>query len=144
MKGVKLVSVMAVALACSSVSDAVRAQQKLESEWVLIVQNSDDTRFYSGKKGSYELTTTKGGAQVAMILGQTDDKKSKNVTFRKWYVTTADCDAGLGKLVILKLNGDYDTETDYVAKGNNIASGIGDMICGIYLSNKKKQESKGV
>ena len=119
-------------------------QTKPQSEWILITQNSDDTKFYSGKRGSYELSSTKAGTPIALILGQIEDKKTKNVSYGKWYVTTADCEAGLGKLVLLKVNGDYDGEVDYVAKGNNIASGIGDMICGIYLSNKREQEGKGV
>lgn len=123
---------------------AAYAQQKPESDWVLIAQNSDDTKFYSGKRGSYELATTRGGTQIAVILGQTEDKKSKNVTYGQWYVTTSDCEAGLGKLVILKLSGEYEMEADYISKGKNIASAIGDVICGIYLSNKKKQESKGM
>lgn len=115
-----------------------------ESEWVVIAQNSDDTTFYSGKSGSFEITTTKAGTRIAMILGQIEDKKLKTVTYNKWYVTTADCDAGIGKLVVLKVNGDFDNETDYVSKGKNIASGIGDMICDIYQSDKKEKNGKSV
>ena len=128
----------------ASFTGQLRAQDQSDSEWILIVQNSDDTRFYSGKRGSYELSATKGGAPIAMILGQTEDRISRNVTYNKWYVTTSDCEAGIGKLVTLKVSGEYDFETDYVARGNNIASSIGDLVCSIYLDNKRVRESKGV
>lgn len=137
--GIAVVVLVAGLLPSNAIS-----QTKPQSEWILITQNSDDTKFYSGKRGSYELSSTKAGTPIALIMGQIEDKKAKNVTYSKWYVTTADCESGLGKLVLLKVNGDFDGETDYVAKGNNIASGIGDMICAIYLSNKREQEGKGV
>lgn len=115
-----------------------------ESEWVLITQNSDDTRFYSGKKGSFELGTTKGGTPIAMVVGQVEDKKDKSVAYQKWYVATSDCDAGMGKLVVLKVSGEYDMETEFVAKGKNIASGISDLICNIYRSDLNEKQNKGV
>jgi len=115
-----------------------------QSEWIPITQDSDGVQFYSGKRGSYELTTTKAGIQVALFLGQVEDKKKKSVSYSKWYVSTADCDAGLGKLVVLKLNGDFDFESDFVAKGSNIASGIADAICSVYQADAKKKLGKGI
>jgi hypothetical protein len=127
-----------------SAGQALSAQENPNSEWVHITKSSDDTKFYSGKKGSYELTSTKGGTPIALILGQTEDKKAKSVSYGKWYVTAGDCEAGVGKLVILKVSGDYEMEADYVSKGNSIASGIGDFICSVYFYNKKEQQDKGV
>ncbi len=137
-------ALIALIVGLTPAGQVLSAQEKESSEWVPITQNSDDTKFYSGKKGSYELTSTKGGTPIAMVLGQIEDKKAKNVSYGKWYVTAAECEAGIGKLVILKVDGDYDGEVDYVSKGNNIASAIGDLICGIYLGNKKAREAKGV
>jgi hypothetical protein len=97
----------------------------------------------SGISGNLGLEYA-GGAAIAIILGQIEDKKAKEVSYRKWYVTTADCEAGVGKLVILKVDGTYDMETDYVSNGNSISSDIGDVICGIYFDNKKAQEEKGL
>jgi hypothetical protein len=114
------------------------------SDWVLLTQNSDDSQFYSGKRGSYELTTTKNRTSVATILGQTENKNDKTVTYNKWYVSTSDCDAGMGKLVVLKLNGDFAFEAAFVSKGTNIASGIADVVCGIYASDLKKKQGKGI
>lgn len=139
-KHVFIASIFGMAVTCQ----VLNAQERNSSEWVHIAQNSDGTMFYSSKKGSYELTSTKGGAAIAIILGQIEDKKAKEVSYRKWYVTTADCEAGVGKLVILKVDGIYDMETDYVSNGNSISSDIGDVICGIYFDNKKAQEEKGL
>lgn len=127
-----------------SLAAQLQAKGQSASDWILIAQTNDDERSYSGRKGSYELFATKGGTPIAMILGQTEDGISKKVTYNKWYVAVSDCEAGMGKLVALKVSGEYEFETDYVAKGKNIASGIGDLICDIYLDNKKAMENKGV
>ena len=79
-----------------------------------------------------------------MILGQIEDKKNKSVTYGKWYVSTSDCDAGLGKLVILNVNGDYNFESDFVANGNNIASAVADLICNIYRTDAQERRDKGI
>lgn len=144
MKSSSLIGIATIALMSGLLPTNAISQTKPQSEWIWIGENSDGTKSYSGKKGSYELSSTKAGTPIALILGQIEDKKTKTVSYGKWYVATADCESGLGKLVVLKVNGDYDFETDYVGKGNNVASGIGDAICGIYLSNKRGQEGKGV
>ena len=115
-----------------------------KSEWIFITSSSDDTHTYSGKRGSFEITTTKGGISVAMLLGQIENKSDKSVTFNKWYVSTSDCESGIGKLVALKVDGDYDFEADYVSKGKSIASYIADTICSVYRSDLKTKQEKGV
>lgn len=115
-----------------------------DSQWVLVAQNSDSTDIFSVKKGSFEFTKTKGGTTIAVVLGQLEDKKKKSVSYYKWYVTTDDCANGIGKLVMLKINGDFDFETDYVSGGKSIGSSIADTICGIYLDAIKTEKDKGV
>jgi hypothetical protein len=115
-----------------------------KSEWIFIASNRDDTRFYSGKRGSFEIVTTKGGTQAAMVLGQIDDRKDNTITYNKWYVSTSDCQSGIGKLVALKVGGDFDFEADYVAKGESIASSIADTICAVYRSDTETKEAKGI
>lgn len=115
-----------------------------DSEWIPITQNIEDTQFYSGKKGSFEITTTKSGLNVATIIGQTEDRKQKSATYNKWYVSIDDCDAGMGKLVVLKINGEYSFEGDFVSGGKNIASRIADVICEIYQNDLKNKDSKSI
>lgn len=131
--------VLPIAISLSSGASAADS-----SEWVRIANNSDGTLIYSGKKGSFELTTTKGGEDIAVIVGQTEDESTKNVVYMKWYVTTADCEAGLGKLVVLKVGGEYNFETDFVSGGQNIASGIADSICAVYRSKQSAKKSKSI
>ena len=86
----------------------------------------------------------RSGIDIALVLGQVQKQKNNKVTYSKWYVTTSDCERGLGKLVILNVNGDYDFESDFVTEGNNIASGIADFICSVYKFDKKQKQGKGV
>ena len=125
-------------------ASAAEPKSSEKSEWLLITSSSDDTRAYSAKIGSFEITTTKGGISVAMILGQIENKANNSVTYKKWYVSTSDCESGIGKLVALKVNGDYDVEADYVSKGNSIASHIADAICIVYRSDSEEKQKKGI
>jgi hypothetical protein len=136
---------LAITVAIASTAKAAPPSSTAKgSEWIPIAQNSDDSGFFSGKRGSFEMTTTKAGESVAMLLGQFENKKNKSVSYSKWYVSAADCDAGLGKFVVLKINGDFDFERDFVAKGNNIASVVADFICALYEADRKVKQGKGV
>lgn len=117
---------------------------KEDSQWIYIAKNSENTDTYSAKKGSFEITSTKSGTEIALILGQIENHKNNKFKYNKWYVATSDCERGMGKIVILKVNGDYDFESDFVADGNNIASGIADFICSVYKLYKKQKQGKGV
>lgn len=117
---------------------------KEDSPWIYITKNSENTDTYSAKKGSFEITSNKSGTEIALVLGQVQQKKNNQFNYNKWYVTTSDCEMGMGKIVILKVNGDYYFETDFVAEGNNIASAIADFICSVYKFDKKQKQGKGV
>lgn len=132
-----------ITLLLSSTAIANPSDRK-DSPWVHITNTNDNSDYFSAKRGSYEVVTTKQGTEVAMVLGQVEHKKKGTVEYVKWYVSTADCVSGIGKLVILKIGGDYISEADYVAKGENVASGIGDIICSIYLSDLEKKNGKGI
>lgn len=114
------------------------------SDWVAIVSSSDNSMLYSGKKGSFELTSTKGEIPIAVLLGQTENKKNKSITYNKWYVSTSDCERGLGKIVFLKISGDFDFEVDYVSKGDSVGSSIADAICTVYKSVVEANDAKGI
>lgn len=118
--------------------------EKEDSQWIYLLKNSENTETYSAKKGSFEITSTKSGTEIALILGQIQNHKTNKFNYKKWYVAISDCERGMGKIVVLKVNGDYDFESDFVADGNNIASGIADAICSIYKFDKKQKQGKGV
>ena len=132
-----------IAIGAATTGQGALAQEE-GATWIEFTKNSDGDEIYSGKRGSYELTTSKAGTPIALVLGQVQDTTTKSITYSKWYVATRDCDAGLGKLVVLTVGGEYEGEVDYVAQGNNVASALGDIICSIYFSNKAEEQSKGV
>lgn len=92
------------------------------------------------KRGSFEIGENKGGKTLAVALARIRDLSNDNLEFRKHYVTTIDCDRGHGKLVSLDLEGNYVADIDYVSQGNTLASGIGDMLCALYVSTYSKTD----
>jgi|SRR6478672_8280973 len=131
-------------VALAAISAYATAAPADESSWVPITKNAEGTIHYSGRKGSYEVVQTKGGDSIAVIIGQTDNKQTKGIKFSKWYVKTDDCAAGFGQLVILKINGDFDFDSDFVADGNSVASGVADFICDLYREDQKARQARGI
>lgn len=119
------------------------AGQASAQEWVRIA-NSNGGDIYSAKSGSFELTRNKAGRQIAVVVGSTYWSAKKQYTYAKWYVTADDCDAGMGKLVVLQVNGEFDWDTDFVKGGQSISAGVADTICALYDEAKKRQQSRGL
>lgn len=90
--------------------------------------------------GSFLISKSRAGLPVAVATGRVVSKKTTQVYFEKWYVTVQACAKGSGKLVTLTLEGDFKFENDYIAKGGNIASDLGDMLCIL----QKRQDGKGI
>ncbi|WP_156804268.1 hypothetical protein [Rhodanobacter fulvus] len=132
------------AMSFSAVSATPTSASNASSDSAWVEVSSTDTQTYSVRKGSFEITQTKAGAPIAVVLGQSTGVNTKAVVYRKWYVSKDDCVGGLGKLVILSINGDYAGEIDFVSKGESAASNIADTICSVYLEEIKKQQSKGM
>jgi hypothetical protein len=128
----------------TSAAEAATPRKENNDEWVFVAENNDSTHIYSGKKGSFEITTTKSGIEVAMIVGQTENKRDETVIYNKWYVSTSDCEAGIGKLVVLKIDGSFSFESDYVSGGKNVASTIADTICQIYRVSLEDRQGKSI
>ena len=137
-----LVGVTTVAICASALTAFAADGTSTKSDWIEV--SSTDTHTFSVRKGSFEVTRTKGGSDIAVVLGQATNRKSKSIEYRQWYVSKDDCLSGLGKLVMLDTKGTYVSEVDFVAKGDSAASGIADAICSIYLDELKKQQDKGI
>lgn len=104
---------------------------------------TDESEF-SFRNGSFEVGQTKGGKAVASLIVQIQRKATKTMDYRRWYVATQDCDAGIGKVVVLDTDGTYLYENDYVEGGASVASSGGDLICRVYKSDKAEQAQKGM
>lgn len=129
-----------LALVCSAFSLAANASP--DSDWVQVSET--DTHIFKIRKGSFDIKKTKGGTPIAVVLGQLTNTQSKSIAYNQWYVSKTDCEAGFGKLVMLDTKGNYTNETDFVSSGDSVASGIADIICGIYGEVLKTQKSKGI
>lgn len=113
-----------------------------QPEW-LNVSNSDENA-YDIKTGSLEELKTKGGVDVAIVIGRVSNRKTRQIDLEKWYVSVADCDRELGKLVTLDLDGKYKFENDFVFEGGSVASRIAEMICGSLAIRVKTRQNKGI
>ena len=133
--------VMSLAFSASMASES---SSKETPEWFVITNSSDNTKIYSGKSGSLEITSTKSGVPVVTIIGQIEDKTNSEFQYNKWYVPVDDCRKESGQMAILSISGDYIDEVGFVLGGNNIASGIANVICGGYDIKKKDIEGKGL
>lgn len=111
-------------------------------EWVEMT--SSDSDVYSAKRGSFDVGKNKGGETIAVVIGSTYKKASNSYSYGKWYVTATDCEAGMGTLVSLSTRGEFKFETEFVAGGNSVASGIADTICSLYRGHLRVREGKGL
>lgn len=113
-----------------------------KKEWGVVADS--DTHIFSIKYSTLELTTNKAGDDVAAAIGRGVSKKNKTILVEKWYVRTADCDAGYGKLVTLSTDGTFKYENDFALDGGNVASSMADGLCYFYKLVKKKRDENGI
>lgn len=110
--------------------------------WVTVDELDTDT--FSIKRDSFENTTTRGGDQVAVVIGRLISKKTTQVTLVKWYVRVTDCYSGHGKLVTLSIDGEFKHENPWVEDGGNIASRIASVICMVHKRIADENNGKGI
>lgn len=106
--------------------------------WFYITES--DKSVYEGKNGTFEIVNTKGGKRVASLLTEIRGINGNNkVSHYERYVPVTDCRKGYGTVVALGLDGAYVFESDWVADGSNVASGLADEICSLlkYVESKE-------
>lgn len=118
------------------------AQDREGSAWTRF--GLTDKAEFSLRNGSFEVSQTKAGKTVASIIVQSNHKPTDTIEYRKWYVSAEDCLAGIGKVVILKTDGTYLYENDYVSEGDSVASSGGDIICAVYKADLAEKSEKGL
>ena len=107
-------------------------------DWINITSN--DTTRYDGRAGTRLLGKTKAGTPMVIAQGRVFNTIEKSYSYQKWYVSLADCKAGYGKLIVLKLDGEFYLETDFVENGGSVGSAIAEMLC----TPVKEQIGKGI
>lgn len=99
----------------------------LSEDWITLADN--DSSRYDGRTGTATFGKTKSGTPIIVAQGRIFDKKTKAITFKKWYVSVNDCKAGYGKLVTLNMSNDFEYENDFVEKGGTMGSAVAEMLC---------------
>jgi len=112
--------------------------------WLSVAASEGGQHIYEAKQGSYEVTRTQGGDEIAVVIGRHEDKSTSTVHLQKWYVKTMDCRAKQGKIVTLKMDGSFSFEGDYVDGGGNIASAKGEFICAVYDFHTAQRRKKSL
>jgi hypothetical protein len=141
LKAVTVILLSYAGCACASPSEPKQSPPE-DSEWVRVA--STDDYLYAIRKGSFEITKTKAGIPIAVVVLQMTEIKPQTISYLKNYVTKDDCLNGLGKLVALDTTGQYLHENDFVYDGNNVASSIASVICLLYKDELKKQSDKSI
>lgn len=113
-----------------------------QSKWVNI-GNTDESE-WDIQAGSFEESKTKGGVPIAVVVGRVTQKKTKQINVLKWYVSVADCNNKMGKLVALNIDGTYRYENDVVFGAGSIGSSVAEMICAAYEQHVEDRRKKGV
>ena len=127
-------------LACVLVLAAASAAAA--EKWIDLAASTDKT--YSAKSGTFEIVTNKAGDEVVAVVGRVVNKKKDQTLVEKWYVRTADCRAGYGKLVTLTADGTFKFDNDFATDSGNVGSGIAESLCYFYEVVSKKQEEQGI
>jgi hypothetical protein len=117
-------------------------QASAQTDWIKIAE-ADETSWYV-KPGSLEVAKTKGQVPIVVVIGRVVDSETKQVNLYKWYVSIADCQRELGKVVSLKIDGAYSFENDFVFGSGNVASAMAQSICGAYAFQVKNRDNKGL
>jgi len=117
---------------------AIFQNQVFAQDWLPVA--STDGFIWEGRAGTRTYATTRSGTPALVAQGRIFDKKEKTYNFYKWYVTVEDCKAGFGKLITLKMNGDFSFENDFVEGGGNVASSLAAMLC----YPEKEKAGKGI
>jgi hypothetical protein len=114
------------------------------SLWIQIAESADSEATVQARRNSFEIAKNQSGVPIATITVQITLRSTSRLEYLKYYVTTADCSAGEGKLVAVSTTGAYKFENDFVSGGASVGSNIADIICGLYKGTLAKDAAKSL
>lgn len=112
--------------------------------WQSVAVSSDGLQIYEAKNGSFQVAKSKGGEEIAVVIGKSENKSTSTIEVQKWYVKTADCRAKYGKLVTLDVDGSFKFENDFAEGAGNIAAAKAEFICDVYHYNMEAKRKKSL
>lgn len=99
-----------------------------QDEWITLGRT--DTATWEMKPHSLSFTELRGVPGV-MIVGQVTMRKTERVKLGKWYVSISDCERGMGQLVVLSIDGEYQYKNDFAFDARTATSGVAEYICAL-------------
>ena len=113
------------------------------SDWVEIAENNTGGK-WSIKAGSLEISKTKSGTPIAVVIGRIMGIRGGEIQLYKWYVPLKDCIEESGTVVTLNMSGSYQFENDFVFNAGNISSAMAEAICGAATIRVTNQREKSL
>ena len=113
------------------------------NEWIDIAENNSGDK-WSIKAGSLEISKTKAGTPVAVVIGRIIGINENQVQLYKWYVPLKDCAQESGVVIALNISGEYKFENDFAFKSGNVASAMAESICGAASKRAENQRNKSL
>lgn len=113
-----------------------------EDSWTSIGAIKNSNIRFDVRNGSFEVTNTKGGTPIAVVIGRVTNAKTLNISIYKWYVPLQACVDKLGIVVSLNISGKYQFENEFIFGGGNIAAEIGETICSIVAIHSNNTSNK--
>lgn len=110
--------------------------------WIPIA--ASDTITYYALKESASVKKNKAGEQIVIFTVKSDNKKTKDITLEKMYVTVDHCLKKQGKAVVLNMDGEYKYEYDFIYGAGSVGSAKAEIICDMYGVNVEERNKKGV
>lgn len=127
----------------SAISLFLSFSASAETNWISLGETDEGIK-WEAKPGSFEFTTNRNKAPIAVIAGRVVNSKNSGIELYKWYVSAADCSKKMGKIVSLSVGGEYQFDTDFMYGSGSVASGIAEFICAVADNQIKKAEGKSL
>ena len=115
-----------------------------QTDWVKVSSSKSSGTVWEGKPSSLEYSKTKAGVPIIVVVGRKSNTSKQEVSLQKWYVTADDCKNKKGKVVTLKITGEFDYETDFVFGGDTVATSLAEFVCGVKTPKKVDNSDKGL
>lgn len=114
--------------------------------WTEVAANASRTAVKEIKDGSFEVSQNKSNEEIAVVTGRTlsGSQTSPSIALEKWYVRTGDCQRGEGKIVTLRLDGEFKYDNDFLLDGGTVASGVAEIICLIHTRQAENRRKKSL
>jgi hypothetical protein len=102
-----------------------------QTDWVKVASSKSSGGVWEGKSSSLDYSKTKAGVPIIVVVGRKSDTTTQAVSLHKWYVTVDDCRSKKGKVVTLKVTGEFEFENDFAFGGDTVATSLAEFVCGV-------------